>query len=133
MALRFAARRAPGISLVEVVFAAALLAIVAVGYMGALSTSVGVSVTSQDFTTAAALAQQELELLRATPFSDVPYAQTGTPSDLEEVPDYLTNIVEARVRDGSADIRTTGTYTQTTTPQYFSDSAIADGLTMDET
>lgn len=128
------AHRSRGVSLVEIVFAVALLALVAVGYMGALSTSVAVNISSQDHTTSASLAQQEIELLRATDFHDVPYALTDDgPRDLEEVPDYLANIVANTVDAGTADIRSTGTFVATVTPNYFSDSAIADGISGLET
>ncbi|MCG3152072.1 MAG: hypothetical protein GEEBNDBF_01360 [bacterium] len=115
-----------GLSLVEIAFAAAVLAIIALGYLGSLSSSVGVSVTSRDQTAADLFAAQELELLRAVSFDELPYFQTSTPKDIEEVPDYLTNLVTSVLPpNGNGQVASTGHHPN------FPPELAADGIRLD--
>lgn len=117
-----------GMTLVEIAFAAAILAIIAVGYLGAMSTSVGVNVASRDRTSADLFAAQELELLRATPFDQIPYAQTATPERVEEVPDYLTNLVTQSLPPfGNGQVGSTGSNAN------YPPEAAVDGVRLDLT
>lgn len=119
--------RQRGMTLVEIAFAAAVLAVISLGYLGAMSTSVGVNVASRDRTSADLLAAQELELLRATDFDLIPYVATSTAEGVEEVPDYLTNLITASQPPlGNGQIASTGS-----NPNYLPENA-ADGVGLEE-
>ena len=64
-----------------------------VGYIAALGTSVSTNDVVADANSVAALAFNEVEALRSTDFSKVPFIQTGQPGALKEVPNYLDNIM----------------------------------------
>jgi prepilin-type N-terminal cleavage/methylation domain-containing protein len=63
--------RQKGFTLIEVMVTLGLLAIVMMGLQSLLATSIRAAATASTMTTATTLAQQKIELLRNTPYSDV--------------------------------------------------------------
>ena len=90
--LEYTARDESGFTLLEVIFASAIMVIIGLAYMGSLSQSVSVSQLYSEQNQANILIGREIETLKNTPFDQIPFRQTSETDKITDVPDYYDNI-----------------------------------------
>ena len=86
------ARGQRGLSLLEVLISTVVLGIALTGFLMALSTATTTSRVAVEESTLVYFASREFEALRSVKFDEVPFALTGEPGSMQEVPDYFKDI-----------------------------------------
>jgi type II secretory pathway pseudopilin PulG len=85
-------RSESGFTLLEVAFAGAIMVIIGLAYLGTISQSISISQLYTEQNQANLLIEQEIEVLRNTPFNNIPFRQSSAAEKLIEVPDYYNNV-----------------------------------------
>lgn len=114
-----------GLSLLEVLISTLVLGIAIAGFLMALSTAATTSTIARNESTLVYLATREFEALRNATFEDLPFFQTDTPGNVQEVPDYFRDQAISDQRGGTAYVVASG---DLETPySYYSRHAAFDG------
>lgn len=114
-----------GLSLLEVIISTLVLGVAIAGFLMALSTAATTSTIARNESTLVYLATREFEALRNANFEDLPFFQTDTPGNIQEVPDYFRDLAISDQLGGTVNVVASGDLQ--TAYSYYSRNAAFDG------